>query len=137
MNEDSKWSVFVYGTLKPGGRYWPVYCEGKVTLSVPAKVRGELYDLHVGYPGLRLRGQDWVQGIILTFEREADFLELDVLEGYVPGRTSDANEYNRLRVQAFSPEEDAPLGEVWAYEITDSSMRLFRSSRILDGNWRV
>ena len=23
-------TVFVYGTLKPGGHYWPEFCEGKV-----------------------------------------------------------------------------------------------------------
>ena len=77
-------STFVYGTLKPGGHYWPDFCEGKVAEPIPAKIEGELYDLNVGYPGLRLARGKWVQGYILTFSSEADFLRVDELEGYAP-----------------------------------------------------
>jgi gamma-glutamylcyclotransferase (GGCT)/AIG2-like uncharacterized protein YtfP len=128
-------SVFVYGTLKPGGYYWPEFCEGKVSAAVRAKIRGELFDLHVGYPGLLLRGEGWVQGWVLTFPVELDFLELDRLEGFVPGRSQSENEYNRLQVPCFAA-EGAALGDVWAYEITEATMRRCKRTRIEDGNWQ-
>ena len=138
-------SVFVYGTLKPGGHYWPEFCEGKVGEPVPAKIRGELYDLHVGYPGLRcsglsgdcaLPGEGWVQGCILTFKTEADFLRLDYLEGYEPDRPYSENEYIRLKAPCFTPEGE-PLGEIWTYEMTDATMERCKGSLIPDGNWPV
>lgn len=131
-----QYSVFVYGTLKPGGRYWPEFCEGRVSAVVPAMIRGELYDLHVGYPGVLLRGEDWVWGCVLSFANESDFLQLDRLEGFVPGRDESENEYNRLRVVCFAADGKS-LGEVWAYEMTAATMRRYQSTRIADGNWRV
>jgi gamma-glutamylcyclotransferase (GGCT)/AIG2-like uncharacterized protein YtfP len=129
-------TVFVYGTLKPGGRYWPEFCEGKVLDSVPAKIRGELYDLHLGYPGLVLQGDGWVQGYLHTFETEEHFLRLDYLEGYDPARPYSKNEYIRKKVEAYSVEE-APLGEVWAYEITEHVMAECQPTLLPDGNWPV
>jgi len=128
--------VFVYGTLKPGGRYWPEFCEGKVDEAVPAKVRGELYDMHLGYPGLRLTGDAWVLGYCLTFRNEADFLRLDWLEGYAPDRPEEANEYLRLKVPCYDP-SGVLLGEVWAYEITKWMMQKHGATRIPDGIWPV
>lgn len=133
---ESALSVFVYGTLKPGGHYWPQFCEGKVSSIVPAKVSGTLYDLHLGYPGLRLEGDDWVQGFILTFERQIDFDRVDELEGYLPHRPESQNEYTRLKVQCFSPEEQS-LGSVWGYEVTPHLLRQCKGTRLVDGNWPV
>ena len=129
-------SVFVYGTLKPGGHYWPEFCEGKVSAVMPAKIRGELYDLHVGYPGVFMRGEAWVQGTVLTFPRKHDFEQLDVLEGFEPGRAVDENEYLRLRVDCFDPDGE-PLGKVWAYEMTEATFRRFAGTRIADGKWTI
>ena len=129
-------SVFVYGTLQPGGRYWPEFCANKVNKPVPAKVRGELYDLHLGYPGLRLQGDGWVQGYVLSFKTAEDFLRLDELEGYAPDRPYTENEYIRHKVAAYS-NDDEPLGEVWAYEITDHIMARCRATRIPAGKWPV
>jgi gamma-glutamylcyclotransferase (GGCT)/AIG2-like uncharacterized protein YtfP len=129
-------TVFVYGTLKPGGHYWPEFCEGKVNEPVPAKIRGELYDLHVGYPGLILEGVDWVQGYLLTFRSEADFLRLDILEGYKPRRPYSENEYIRLKVPCFTPSGES-IGKVWAYEMTTSTMDRYEATRIPDGNWPI
>jgi gamma-glutamylcyclotransferase (GGCT)/AIG2-like uncharacterized protein YtfP len=129
-------SVFVYGTLQPGGRYWPGYCEGRVSSVEPAKIYGELYDLHVGYPGILLRGEDWVRGCVISFANESDFLRLDQLEGFVPGRDDSENEYNRLRVDCFKLNGET-LREVWAYEMTLATMRRCESTRIAKGNWQV
>jgi gamma-glutamylcyclotransferase (GGCT)/AIG2-like uncharacterized protein YtfP len=135
MSPDLK--VFVYGSLKPGGHYWPDFCEGTlVAAPVAAKIRGALYDLHVGYPGLLLESEKWVQGYVLEFAQEADFLRLDYLEGYVPGRAQADNEYNRLRVAYFSPDGEA-LGEVWAYEMTAATMARHQGTLIESGDWAV
>ncbi len=129
-------SVFVYGTLKPGGHYWSQFCEGKVASAVSAKIRGKLYDLHVGYPGVLVGGEGWVQGIVLTFTRQADFAQLDVLEGFQPNRSNELNEYVRLRVDCFN-EHGARLGEVWAYEMTEATFKRFSATRIENGNWPI
>jgi gamma-glutamylcyclotransferase (GGCT)/AIG2-like uncharacterized protein YtfP len=129
-------TVFVYGTLKPGGRYWPEFCEGKVLDSVPAKIRGELYDLHLGYPGLILRGDGWVHGYLHTFTTEVDFRRLDDLEGYDPGRPYPENEYIRKKIQAYSA-DDEPVGQAWAYEITRHVLAACRGTRLPGGSWPV
>ncbi len=129
-------SVFVYGTLKPGGRYWPEFCEGKVAQPIPARIRGKLYDLHLGYPGLKLKGDGWVHGYVLTFGNQNDFLRLDELEGYVPGRPEEQNEYIRLRVPVFSC-HGQQIGEVWTYEITETTMAGCRSTFLPDGDWPI
>ena len=128
--------VFVYGTLKPGGHYWPQFCEGKVASAVPAQIRGKLYDLHVGYPGMFVGGDDWVQGTVLTFLRQEDFAQLDVLEGFEPNRPNQLNEYVRLRVDCFNKDGER-LGEVWAYEMTEATFERFTATRIEDGNWPI
>ncbi|MGB0416294.1 MAG: gamma-glutamylcyclotransferase family protein [Coraliomargarita sp.] len=128
--------IFVYGTLKPGGHYWPQFCEGKVSLVIPAKVKGILYDLHLGYPGLRLEGNAFVQGFILTFESQFDFDRVDDLEGYVPQRPESENEYNRLKTECFSPAGDS-LGTVWTYEVTPAVLKQAGATRLIDGNWPV
>lgn len=129
-------TAFVYGTLKPGGRYWPEFCAGKVAPPVATKVRGELHDMGLGFPGLVLKGSDWVHGYLLTFRERSDFLRLDELEGYAPNRPPEDNEYTRLRLPCFSPDDD-PLGEAWAYEITPGMMARCCTRRIPDGNWPV
>jgi len=130
-------SVFVYGTLKPGGHYWNQFCEGKVSVALPARISGQLYDLQVGYPGVFLRGEGWVQGYVLSFSNSVDFEQLDVLEGFVQGRPIEQNEYLRVRLDCFSTESDERLGEVWAYEMTESTFRRYKAMRIEDGNWPV
>ncbi len=129
--------IFVYGTLKPGGHYWSEFCAGKLAAEpVAAKIRGALYDLHVGYPGLLLNSDTWVQGYVLEFKHEADFLRVDYLEGYVPGRAESENDYNRLRVPCFSSDGEA-RGEVWTYEMTVSTMAQHKGTLIASGNWAV
>lgn len=133
---ESNFTVFVYGTLKPGGRYWPRFCEGKVIDVALAKVRGELYDLHVGYPGVLFRGNGWVEGCLLSFPKEADFLQLDWLEGYQPGRDVSKNEYIRLKMPCFSIDGE-PLGDFWAYEMTEATLKRHNGTRMEEGNWPV
>jgi len=128
--------VFVYGTLKPGGHYWPEFCEGQVLSQKAAKIRGELYDLHVGYPGLLLRGNGWVHGYLLEFGSKQDLDRLDYLEGYLPNRPESQNEYNRLKVTCFNP-NGQELGEFWAYEMTTATAERLQGTLVESGNWPV
>ena len=115
--------VFVYGTLKPGGRYHQPLCQNDLTDALPAMVRGRLYDFpQLGYPAM-VPGEDWVKGFVLVFERApifcADILSrLDLLEGYSPHRAAEQNDYQRLRVQPASLNRE-PLPLAWVYQITE------------------
>ena len=129
-------TVFVYGTLKPGGHYWPRFCEGKVSNVVEARIRGRLYNLNVGYPGVVLDDSGWVQGCLLTFSDENDLEQLDWLEGYDEGRVNQHNEYVRLKVPCFTPKGEE-LGDHWVYEMTQKTIRQHVCTWIENGQWQV
>lgn len=156
-------TVFVYGTLKPGGCYWPEFCKGRVGVPIPAKIRGELYDLHLGYPGLRLEANHasrsatdgdhsvnsssvsrhsklqetgWVYGCLLDFRSEQDLIRLDELEGFSSGRLYSENEYVRIKVPAYDLKGLA-LGEAWTYVITETRLAQCKGSLIPEGEWSI
>ncbi|QYY36777.1 gamma-glutamylcyclotransferase family protein [Ruficoccus sp. ZRK36] len=125
--------VFVYGTLKPGGFYWGRYAEGKVAAHQPARVRGLLYDLSPGYPGL-LEGEGWAQGVLLTLQDEAALQGFDELEGYVEGRPEAENEYQRRSVECWDLDGDS-LGQVWVYLMLPEKMREMGGIRLKTESW--
>jgi len=125
--------VFVYGTLKPGGYYWPRFCEGKVTAHEPAQLRGRIYDLKPGYPGMTA-GEDWVQGVLLTLKNETALAGLDYLEGYAPNRPAAQNEYLRVEAECFRP-DGASLGMVWTYQMREAKVREFGGIYLPEGVW--
>ena len=49
--------VFVYGTLRPGGRFHERYCRGVCAIE-PASVRGRLEQLPAGYPMVTISASD-------------------------------------------------------------------------------
>ncbi|MGB0289870.1 MAG: gamma-glutamylcyclotransferase family protein [Opitutales bacterium] len=129
-------SVFVYGTLKPGGRYWKRFCEGKVQRATPARIRGQLYDLGCGYPGAVFNEQGWIEGCVHEFIEAADFAAVDELEGFVEGRSRDINEYERRKVPCFSL-EGQPLGQLWAYEVNPHVLAACEPQLLPSGCWFV
>jgi gamma-glutamylcyclotransferase (GGCT)/AIG2-like uncharacterized protein YtfP len=128
--------VFVYGTLKPGGHYWPEFCEGKVLTQTAAKVRGKLYDLHVGYPGLILGGDEWVLGYLYELKEAAHLERLDYLEGYIPGRPIAKNDYNRLKAPCFNLAGEE-LGQAWIYEMSPEKIAQHNGTHIESGDWPI
>ena len=124
MKAEGAINVFVYGTLKPGGFYWPECCEGKVRSCQQARVRGRLYPLDAGYPALDAsdvadtatsdQEESWVSGYVLTLTGPEVLEGFDQLEGYLEGRDPEANEYQRVRITAFTLPEGRAL-EVWTY----------------------
>ena len=139
---DCELSVFVYGTLKPGGRYHQRYCAGYLTAALPALTKGELYDfLRLGYPALT-PGDDWVKGYLLKFRQEAkvcaDILRrLDALEGYVADKVTDSDDdYQRCQLQIFDPDYK-PLQMAWVYRMSRAQVRQQGGVYLPDGDWPV
>ncbi|MGE9290015.1 MAG: gamma-glutamylcyclotransferase family protein [Puniceicoccales bacterium] len=128
--------VFVYGTLKPGGFYWPRFCEGKVEQWVPARVRGSVYHLPVGYPAAHFdRNEGWIEGVVLELSDVAALRGLDSLEGFDPGNPrSEQNDYRRLRVEA-ELRGSGQCEMVWAYEMSLEKIQLEGGSLVESGNW--
>lgn len=77
---------FVYGTLKPGGRYWPQIA-ARVAAHEPAEVDGfDLFDLKVGYPAI-VEGKGRVKGVLLRFhpaQATEAIATMDRIEGWDP-----------------------------------------------------
>lgn len=114
--QDSHYSVFVYGTLQPGERFYRAYCADFVIAAYPAIAHGELYDLPFGYPALTA-GDRPIQGYCLVFDRLEVLDRLDELEDYVPGRSPHENEYQRETIEVFTLDRQH-FGYAWVYRMT-------------------
>ncbi len=125
--------VFVYGTLKPGEKYYQIYCQGKVVNAVKVWTKGVLYDLPLGYPAMT-RGEGKVQGFLLTFTNNLVLSELDFLEGYDPLRLPEFNDYQRCKIMVYDF-EDQPLEEVWGYLMTWEKVQSLGGVLIPSGWW--
>ena len=125
--------VFVYGTLQPGEKYHQPYCDGWVTAAEPAEVRGQLYHLPQGYPGLAA-GDDIVHGSLLSFDRSAILQRLDELEDYSPHRELSQNLYQRERTIVLSP-SGLELGEAWIYRMALSRIQALGGIYLPGGRW--
>lgn len=132
-------SVFVYGTLKPGGRYHRRYCETYLTEAIPALVKGRLYDFPaLGYPGMTA-GEDWVKGYLLKFVQDKaicrEILQrLDHLEGYREDLSAEMNDYQRVSVQVFTLAHE-PLPLAWVYQMTAAAVHVNNGRYLPKGNW--
>ncbi len=134
MDEEQPIRVFVYGTLKPGGHYWDRFCEGKVVASEPAKAKGRLYHLPLGYPGMVIDESSWAMGYILTLKDEIALVGFDYLEGYDEERPPEENDYDRPMIEVFSPEGDS-LGMAWTYTMTPERITEHRGKLVESGDW--
>ncbi|MDX2212025.1 MAG: gamma-glutamylcyclotransferase [Oculatellaceae cyanobacterium bins.114] len=126
-------SVFVYGTLKPGGFYYKQYCEGRVVASYEAIALGQLYDLPLGYPAMTT-GNDPVRGYVLEFNQPEVLQDLDELEGYDPQRSPDQNEYERVWVEVFDRDRHS-LGFAWTYVMTTEQALSLGGVLLPQGVW--
>ncbi len=161
MKAEEPLTVFVYGTLKPGGRFWEKYCAGRVVESKRARVRGRLFHLRkAGYPAMAedtthdprdQTAAGWVRGWWLVLKSETALRGLDELEGYRPGREPQENEYQRVRRECFAEIEDSKLkiqhqpdpesqsgpslGEAWVYVMTPDWITRLSGALVKDGEW--
>ncbi len=117
--------VFVYGTLRIGQR-------NDINLKTPpplfvgmAKVKGQLYS-RGWYPGIRLGGEQWVQGEVYDIP-PALLAQLDELEEIAP---VPSGEYQRVRTEVACGEHKL-VCEI--YELTTEFAT--RSQLLAQGNW--
>lgn len=125
--------VFVYGTLKPGEVNYQRYCLGKVTAQQDAIAQGQLFDLPFGYPAMT-RGENFVQGVLLTLSDPSVLQALDRLEGYDPARSLEHNEYERRQVEVFSPDGES-FGMAWAYFMSVERVKAIGGRWLEQGLW--
>ena len=117
--------VFVYGTLRIGQR-------NDINLKTPppllvgmAQVKGQLYS-RGWYPGIRLGGEQWVQGEVYDIS-PALLAQLDVLEEVAP---VPSGEYQRINTLVVCGEQQ------FACEVYELSAEFAARSQLLDqGNW--
>jgi gamma-glutamylcyclotransferase (GGCT)/AIG2-like uncharacterized protein YtfP len=147
-SELSELAVFVYGTLKPGGRYHRRYCQGYLNEAVPAQVKGRLYDFpQLGYPAMTA-GDDWVKGYLLLFRQHAAICEdilrrLDELEGYTSENAAVDNDYQRCWLPLYDRYDDLdsllckPLRSAWVYRMSAEQIEQQGGVYLPGGEWRV
>lgn len=129
--------VFVYGTLKPGNRYYQQYCRGKTRDERAAIAYGQLYDLPTfGYPAMTV-GVDRVYGFLLSFTEPEILAQLDDLEGYHPQRSPSQNEYERVQIEVFHPENpEISLAWAWVYLQSRDRVQSLGGILLADGCWQ-
>jgi gamma-glutamylcyclotransferase (GGCT)/AIG2-like uncharacterized protein YtfP len=125
--------VFVYGTLKPGKVNYARYCGDLVSQSIPAQVRGQLFDLSLGYPAMT-SGETWVQGYLLDFASESVLEALDFLEDYQPHRPEHQNEYQRKEVEVFDG-KGRSLSLAWTYFMMRQKVQQYNGRWLASGEW--
>jgi gamma-glutamylcyclotransferase (GGCT)/AIG2-like uncharacterized protein YtfP len=129
-------SVFVYGTLKPGGTNFDRYCGTEVASIDRAYIYGELYDLpSLGYPAA-IHGTSKVQGFLLRFANPQILTALDILEDYEPHRDPAANDYNREAVLAYTSDRTDRIS-AWAYLMNPNRVRQLGGVYLPDGWWEL
>jgi gamma-glutamylcyclotransferase (GGCT)/AIG2-like uncharacterized protein YtfP len=130
--------VFVYGTLKPGYRYYPDYCQGKTISERAAIAYGRLYHLPtLGYPAMTA-GSDRIYGFLLSFSDTKILEKLDDLEGYNPIESPDRNEYDRTQIEVFDAENPLlSLGWVWVYQQSLDRIQALGGILLPHGCWQA
>ncbi len=136
--------VFVYGTLKPGGRYHERYCGVYSPKVIPSVVRGQLFHFPLlGYPAMTL-GKSWVKGYLLIFSQSPQLCsnilsQLDRLEGYEsvgPADASSENDYERSQLDIFDPNYQL-LQQAWVYHMPMTSVLAQGGALVPGGDWPV
>lgn len=131
---ETKLPVFVYGTLLKGWSNYERYVRPYPHEAIPAEVRGELYHLPTGYPGL-LAGRDRVRGNVLYVspeEYEQVLAGLDELETYY-GPGDPRNEYERTVITARL--HSGAEVEAYVYLYVDEKYARAEGTPVADGDW--
>lgn len=129
---DQSLQVFVYGTLKPGERSFEHYCAPYLVTQQNVLTPGRIYHLPVGYPAMTLE-KGWVKGVLMTFNSDQVFDQMDKLEGYYPDRPEESD-YLRIRLPIYSLEQ-VRLAAAWAYVMTPEKVAAMGGEWLPDGLW--
>lgn len=133
MNIENRIKVFVYGTLKPGGKYYKIFCEGKTIEEQECWAKGRLFALPIGYPAM-IAGNDQVYGYLLSFASFKDLENLDKLEGYSGIPNSPLNEYDRAKIVVYDKANQV-IDEVWSYFMTEEKVKILNGVYLPCGVW--
>lgn len=125
--------IFVYGTLKPGGRYHRRYLQGRKHSALPGYVRGRLYTLRDGYPAMT-EGDDWIKGCLIAFDDDRILQDLDKLEEYYPDHPRHESFYYRAEVPCFDCDK-RELMPAWVYLMDPATVRTEQGVYLPKGTW--
>lgn len=119
--------LFVYGTLKRGGKYHS-YLDEASLVAEQATVKGTLYDTGLGYPAMVLSGIDEIQGEVYEIP-DVLWPALDYLEDC--GREAEADLFAKQKIQVQTQEEKL---KTVVYLAKDDSLL---KEKIKEGCWDV
>ncbi|HSJ37305.1 MAG TPA: gamma-glutamylcyclotransferase family protein [Planococcus sp. (in: firmicutes)] len=119
--------LFVYGTLKTGGKYH-FYLEEASLKAEQAIAAGSLYDTGLGYPAMSLEGTDQIHGEVYDIP-EVLWPALDFLEDCTGDEATDFYEKSVIPVEV-----NGEVLEATVYLAKSSSLL---KTKILSGNWEI
>ncbi len=131
-------NVFVYGTLKPGGRFHDTICSPYPLSATKAWVNGRLFDFpDRGYPAAAEDPHSRIYGYVLSFEQPGQNLlrALDELEGYNPHGSPQDNLYYRLTVSAWTNNRGSRPITAWCYFMTPERINAYGGVELTHGRW--
>ena len=119
--------LFVYGTLKTGGKYHS-YLEEASLKAEQAIASGSLYDTGVGYPAMSLEGTDKIHGEVYEIP-EVLWPALDFLEDCTGDEVTDLYEKSLIPVEV-----NGEVLEAIVYLAKDKSLL---KEKISSGVWDI
>lgn len=119
--------LFVYGTLKRGGKYH-LYLANASLVAEHAVAKGALYDTGFGYPAMILSEFDETEGEVYEIPDEL-WPAIDELEGYSGGAETDL--YDKITISVKVKEKQV---ETIVYTAKDE--RLLKK-KMEHGNWNI
>jgi gamma-glutamylcyclotransferase (GGCT)/AIG2-like uncharacterized protein YtfP len=120
--------LFVYGTLKVGGRYAAKFDQYRIS-SVPATINGRMYSVGGSYPAV-VEGDDFILGEMHEYPEEV-LPMMDYIEGF-RGEGDERNLYNRTTTIAIT--EDGNVESVFVYFFNHPVEGL---KPVKDGVWKI
>jgi gamma-glutamylcyclotransferase (GGCT)/AIG2-like uncharacterized protein YtfP len=95
--------VFVYGTLKVGGKFAKNFDDVRVSVK-PGTIKGTLFNIHKSFPGLVLEGDTEIAGEVHEYTNaKAVGRSLDRIEGY-GGPDNKDNLYDKADIEVKTAE---------------------------------
>lgn len=126
-------SIFVYGTLKVGGRFARQFDDLRKSV-VKGKIKGAMFSVHGSYPAVVPEGDNEIIGEVHTYDdakMEEISARMDGIEGY-RGQDNPNNLYNKSTVEVEL--EDGKKIEATTYFFNHGIEGL---EKVADGVWPV
>ena len=130
MMKNNTVKIFVYGTLKKGGRFSTSFDNFRISVK-EAKASGIMYNVNNAYPAAIFGKGGVITGELHEYSHAKEVISLlDAIEGYID-ENSNANLYNRIMVEVTTNDGKE---KCLAYEFARSVSKL---KKIENGEWRV